>query len=552
MSQRADLIITNAAVYTCDPSREWVEAFAVAGGEVIAVGSSAEVAALSTADTEVLDAGGRMVMPGLCDVHTHIGPGGTQAAWELAFPPTDTVEEILAKVGERAATLAPDEWLVGGIVGSTVLDTVAKGGYLRALDEAGAGRPVILRDDSLHNRWVNSRAFELMGVGEHTPDPEGGTYVRDVDGKLTGVLHEMASKVVEDTAIASIPDLAGRHEVSFKTALRILNSFGVTAAQDAGTLEYGLRALADLDDRGELSAWVVASLPARPFFEEGVVGEDLYAVADTYRRTHVRPDFVKMFLDGVPMTRTTAMLTPYLCHGDHEDPAYKGESYWTHDDLVRALERCCELGLGAKLHATGDASVRLALDAVETVRAARGDGPVFQIAHVEYVDPADLPRFARLGVIPDASPYIWYPNVFQESIANQIPPEPFSRSWPCKDFVDSGALLSAGSDWPVVPVPNPWIGLETLVTRANPDRAVPGELNPGQRLALPDAIAAFTRNSAKAMGLGEVIGTIRPGFSADFVVLNHNLFDIAPDRIHTTQVERTFFQGKAVYERSAG
>lgn len=549
MSQRVDLIVTNAAVYTCNPGQEWAEAFAVAGGEVAAVGSAAEIAALATADTEVLDLGGHMVMPGLCDVHTHLGYGGTQSAWELGLFPTDSLDEILAKVRERAAKLEPGEWVVGGIVGSTVLDAVAKGGFRAALDEAGGDHPVILRDDSMHNRWINSRALTLMGVDENSADPEGGTFVRDADGKLTGVLYEMASKLVEDTMLASVPDLAGRHRISFKTALGMVNSYGITAAQDAGTLEYGLRTLADLDDSGEMSAWVVASLPARPFFEEGAVGEELFAVAGTYRRTHVRPDFVKIFLDGVPMTRTTAMLTPYLCHGANEDPAYTGEPYWTLEDLVSTLERCSELGLGAKLHATGDASVRLALDAIEAARA-HGNAPIFQIAHVEYVDPADLPRFAELGVVADASPYIWYPNVFQDSIANQIPPEPFSRSWPCSDLVSSGALLAAGSDWPVVPAPNPWIGLETLVTRANPDPSTSGELNSGQRLSLPDAIAAFTSNSAKAMGLGDVTGIIDTGYSADFVVLNHNLFEIAPNQIHQTVVERTYFQGGAVYQRS--
>lgn len=551
MAQHPDLIVTNASVYTCDPAHEWAEAFAVADGKVVAVGNAAEIRALASETTEVLDAGGRMVMPGLCDVHTHLGYGGTQVAWELILPPTDTLDEILAKVRQRAETLGPDEWIVGGNIGSTVLDTVSQGGYLAALDEAGGGRPVLLRDDSMHNRWVNHRALQIMGVGEHSPDPEGGTYVRDAVGQLTGVLHEMASKVAEDAALASIANPAERHRVSFTTALRMVNSYGITAAQDAGTLEYALQTLADLDDSGELSAWIVASLPARPFFEEGTVGEELYALAGAYRRPHVRPDFVKLFLDGVPMTRTSAMLEPYVCHGEHEDPDFKGEPYWSRDDLVSTLERCFELGLNAKFHAAGNASVRLALDAVEAVRSTHGDGPIFQIAHVVYVDPADVARFAQLGVVADASPYIWYPSVIQDSLANQIPKETLDRSWPLQELLDKGAVLAAGSDWPVVPVPNPWIGLQTLVTRANPDPTVAGELNASQRLSLDDAISAFTRNPAKAMGLGDVTGAIKPGLSADFVVLNHNLFDVQPDEIHTTEVQLTYFQGRNVFDRVA-
>ena len=548
MSNNVDLIVTNAAVYTCDPAKEWAEAFAVTAGLVTAVGTSAEIEALAAADTKVLDAHGRMVLPGLCDVHSHLMFGGAQAAWELTLLPSDGLDTILAKVRKRAERLAPDEWVVGGIIGSPVLDQIALGGKLPALDEASGGRPVLLRDDSHHNRWVNSRALELMGVDQNTPNPDGGTYVRDSDGKLTGVLYEAACALAEDKAAAAIKDHRGRDRVSLATAVRLVNSYGITAVQDAGTLENALLALSDLDNSSELTAWVVGSLPARPFFGEGTVGEELYAVAEKYRTKHVRPDFVKVFLDGVPMTRTSAMLTPYLCHGEHEDPTDTGELLWTRDDLVATLERCIALGLGAKLHATGDGSVRQALDAIEVIRKIHGDGPIFQIAHVAYVDPADRARFAQLNVVPDLSPYIWYPNIFGESIANQIPETVLSESWPIKDLAQSGALVSGGSDWPVVPVPSPWLGMETLVTRANPDPAVPGDLNVEQAISLAEAIATFTRNPATAMGLGDTTGAITAGRSADFVLLNHNLFEIPTNDIHKTEVIRTYFQGKNVYE----
>ena len=552
MTKEVDLIVTNASVYTCNPSDEWAEAFAVTAGTVTAVGTADEIEALASTGTEILDAKGRMVLPGLCDVHSHLMFGGAQAAWQLTILPSDGIETILAKVQNWADRLAPDEWVIGGIVGSPVLDQIALGGYLAALDEASGGRPVLLRDDSHHNRWVNTRAFELMAVDHQTPNPEGGTYVRDSEGKLTGVLYESACALAEDKASAAIKDHRERDRISAATALRIVNSYGITAVQDAGTLREALQAFSDLDNDAELTAWVVGSLPARPFFGEGTVGEELYEIAEKYRTTHVRPDFIKVFLDGVPMTRTSAMLTPYICHGEHEDPSDTGELLWTRDDLVETLERCIELGLGAKLHATGDGSVRQALDAIEVVRNVHGDSSIFQIAHIAYVDPVDRARFAELKVIPDVSPYIWYPNIFDESIANQIPAKVLRESWPIKDLAQSGALVSGGSDWPVVPVPSPWIGLETLVTRANPDPAVPGELNGEQRLSLPQAIAAFTSNPAVAMGLGETAGAIKAGYSADFVVLNHNLFEIPTNDIHKTEVMLTYFQGKNAYERGQG
>lgn len=547
MSGSPDLIVTNARVYTCDTSLTWAQAFAVSNGQIVAVGTAAEIAGLAAAKTQVIDAAGRMVMPGLADVHAHLMFGGTQMAWELTLQPLDSLDEILAKVNAHAHALTADEWVVGGIVGSPIMDQLATGGYLAALDEAAGPRPVMLRDDSHHNRWVNSRALELMGVDKTTPNPPDGTIVRDRDGNLTGVLYESACTLAERAAAASIDDPDERDRLSMRTAVEFMNSFGVTAIQDAATLEPSLRALSELDDKGELSAWVVASLPARPFMVEGIVGEKLYAAAAAYRRDQVRPDFAKLFLDGVPMTRTSALLEPYICHGEHEDPTDEGPLFWTGDEVVAALERCHELGLGAKLHATGDRSVRQALDAIQVIRERHGTGPIFHIAHVAYVAPVDLSRFAALGVVADASPYIWFPTPFEESISNQVPASIVDRSWPFRQLIDGGTVLAAGSDWPVVPMPNPWIAMEAMITRANPDPETAGLSNPSGAITLSEAIASFTRGSAQAMGMGDTVGAIAPGRSADFIVLGHNLFDIDPTAIHQTQVLQTYFRGRRVH-----
>ncbi|GAA3678046.1 amidohydrolase [Arthrobacter ginkgonis] len=547
----ADLIVTGGRIYTSNPAHEWAEALAVAGGKIVAVGTDAEVRALAAGSTAIVELDGELVLPGFSDGHSHLGLGGGQAAWELPILPTDTKEAIFEKVRAWGADLGPDEWIIGGIVGATVMDEIMNTDDLAALDAAGGGRPVLLCDDSMHNRWVNSRALELMDVGADTPDPDGGTYVRDASGALTGVLQELASAVAEAAADASVADPDSRNRVSLKTALETLNSFGITSVQDAATMEYSWKALSSLEADGEVTAWVVGSMPARNFIEAGTVGEDLFAIGEAHRSTHVRPDFVKFVLDGIPMTRTSAMLQPYICHHGHDDPGFTGSPLWTQDELVEALELCYDRGYGGKLHATGDAAVRLVLDAVEVVRRRHGFGPIFQIAHVEFVDPADIPRFAELQVVPDASPYIWYPSVIQDSIAKQIPEDTVNSSWPTKDMIDAGALLSAGSDWPcALPSPDPWTGLETLVTRRNPDPAVEGTLNASQRLTIAEAIAAFTRNPAAAMGLADVTGMIREGLSADFIVVDQNLFEIDPGTIHKTRVKQTYFEGRKVYDLS--
>lgn len=546
----AELVVTGGRVWTQDPQRPWAEGLAVRDGRLVAVGTAEEVGALVGPDTTVHDLDGAMVLPGLIDGHVHLNLGGGQAAFELPLLPTDGVDELLRKVREWADRLGPEEWVVGGIVGSTVMDVVADVEVLARLDEASSGRPVLLRDDTMHNRWVNTRALELMGVTADSADPDGGHYVRDAQGRLTGVLQELASAEAERAFQASVPDPQARIRTSMETALRILNSFGVTSAQEAATMAAPARALADLAAQGELTARVVLSTPARPFLEDGVVGEELVAEVAPLRSELVRPDFMKIVLDGVPMTRTTALLSPYKCH--HGEEPTTGDLYWTLEDLTAQLQRCCELGLSAKLHATGDASVRLVLDAVQTVRASHGDAARFQIAHAEYIHPDDLPRFAELSVVADLSPYIWYPSVIQESIAAQVPEEIVAASWPVRDFVDSGALVAAGSDWPcAAPTPDPWTGLQTLVTRRNPDPSVPGALNDAQALTLEEAIAAFTTNPAEAMGIGDVTGRLVEGYAADFIVLDRDLFAVDIEEVHRTQVVRTYFGGRVVHERAA-
>lgn len=553
-TDRPSFLLKNGTIYTADPQHPWADAVGVHEGRITAVGTVEEVRASLPDDVEEVDLDGAFAMPGLVDVHAHLGLGGRQLAFELPILPTDTVAEILAKVRDWTASLEPGTWVIGGIVGSTVMDELTHNDLL-ALNDASGGRPVLLRDDSMHNRWVNSAALQILGIDENSADPEGGAYGRDAAGRLTGVLEELACGPAEAAAMDALPDPDAYNATALQTAITTLNSYGVTAVQDAATMAYALHGLRDLDDAGRLTAHVVASMPSRPFIEHGITGAELYDVGETTGSAHVHPTFAKYVLDGVPMTRTSAMRRPYLCQhgasGSDADPEFTGEPLWELDDLVDSLRRLVGRGLHAKLHATGDAAVRRILDAVEQVRASHGDAPLFHIAHVEYIDDADLPRFAELNVVPDASPYLWFPSVIQESIAKQIPAETFQRSWPLKTLIDAGAPVCGGSDWPcAAPTPDPWTGLATLVTRAHPDPAVAGQLNADEALTIDQAIAAFTRHPAAAMGLAEVTGTLRPGLSADLIVLDRNLVTADPAHLHETTVLRTYFEGALVHEHA--
>jgi predicted amidohydrolase YtcJ len=536
-----------------DPARPWARALAVRGGRITAVGDGDEIGDLIGPGTRVVDVGGRMVLPGLADVHAHVGFGGQSAAWELPLSPTLSVEEILGSVRDLARRQGPDEWVVGGPVISPVFYQMGTPEMLAALDEVSSGRPVMLRDDSLHNRWVNSRALRIMGVDRTTPDPAGGSYVRDADGRPTGLLLGQPSTDAELAVRRSVGDVRARDLRSARSAVSILNSVGITAVQDAATMGVWLDVFSTLDRDDKLDAWIVGSMPAREFVESGLVGPELYDAVAGYRTEHVRPDFVKGVLDGVPMTRTAKFLEPYKPDawrpaGGHQCP-FHGDGLFSDEQLKTLLDDALSRGLHVKLHATADGTVRQALDAVQWARDRYDDRAVFHIAHPEFVHPDDIARFRPLGVVADASPVLWFPNPMNEIIAAQVQDHYMDRVWPLRELTEAGALVAAGSDWPVaMTLPNPWLSIETMVTRRSPDPAFPGTLAADQAISLELALEAHTVNAAFAMGLGLETGRLAAGMSADFIVLDRHLFQIAPEQIHETRVEQTWFGGKLVHE----
>ncbi|MGQ4619081.1 amidohydrolase family protein [Nocardia sp. R7R-8] len=548
-NRTAELIITGARLWTQDPDRPWAEAAAVRDGRFLAVGDHADIIALAGDDTEIHDLHGAFAVPGLSDGHIHLGLGGTQTI-ELPLLPSDDLDTIFAKVEAWGRELDDDEWIVGGIVGSTVMDRIITSAEYRArLDEAAGGRPVMLRDDTMHNRWVNSAVFRILGVDDTSPDPEGGQFVRDGDGRLTGVLYEMASTLGEAAFAASLDDPAARKRTALRAAQQTLFALGITSVQEAATMADLWQAMVDLDQAGELHLKIVASTPVRPFLEEGATGDELIEAVSGYESDRVRHTFVKVIMDGVPMTRTASMLTPYICNHSHDDPDFRGEPYWTDEDLEQQVAALYERGLNGKFHATGDAAIRQVLDAAEKARAQRGDGPILQVAHVVYPDPADIPRFAELNVVADVSPHLWYPNVMIESMRAQVPAPIIEASSPLRTLLETGALVAAGSDWPCAsPSPNPWPGLEAMVTRRNPDPAIEGVLGESEAVSVEQALTAFTTAPAQAMGLGDVTGRIKAGFSADIAVLDRDLFATPPNRLHETAVLRTYAFGRVVYD----
>ena len=538
---RPELIFHNGKVFTADAAAGRAEAMAGAGGTIVAVGSDLDVKGLAGPGTRMVDLGGGMLLPGIVDVHNHHLRGGQADLYELKLLPTMSFDAVLETVRARCATTKPGEWVFGGIWGSQLVEMIGRASSLAALDAVSGAHPVMLRDDSQHNRWVNSRALELIGIDDGTRDPQDGQILRDAEtGAATGLLLERASGSAEQAVERSIPDLAERNKASCRRAVEILNGFGITAFQDATTTLPFLEALAALDRANELNGWCVASLPG----QRTLSGADLVG--------HVRPDFIKLFMDGVPTTRTAAMLTPYRATR-LQGCCFCGDPLISIPDLVRWIAKAEKHRMRVKVHCTGDAAVRDPLDAIDVVRSFNGATDlVHQIAHASYIAPDDIKRFAELGVAADLSPIIWYPTIFLEAHKAAMGEERAQRFWPNKDLKEAGALMAGGSDWPVIPIPDPWQGIEGMVTRQNPTGDFPGKsLWAEQALDLATVIDIYTIDAARAAGLGQSIGSIEVGKSADLIVLDQMIFDIPSDQLADTRVEMTFFEGRKVYERGA-
>ncbi|MBR1221689.1 amidohydrolase [Bradyrhizobium sp. U87765 SZCCT0131] len=546
----ADLVLTNGRIYTMDRARNWASAVAIRGGRIVAVGGDAEIKPLIGPRTEVRDLAGRMVMPGIVDVHNHIISGGRADLYETRLPPGIGVAEIAGRVAASARNAPPRGWIVGGRWETGQLGLLNTAEALAALDAASGDHPVLLRDDSGHNRWLNSAGLRLAGITAETVPPDNGEIGRDaMTGALTGVLIETASALGEAALVEAGHYTAQMDRDAVRRAVAILNGFGVTSFLDAATMQPTLAALKGLDDRGELSAWAVASLPVSyPAAMIGPVGDALFAMREDYRSTHVRPDCAKIFLDGVPGAKTAAFHEAYVTDALH-GCCFRGMTMFTVPDLVRWIGKCEKQNIAVKIHCAGDAAVTQALDAIEVVRSFNGPTSLMHhVAHASYILPADIPRFAALGVAADLSPIIWYPTLFLEGHKAAMGEERATRFWPNRSLHETGALMAGGSDWPVVSNPDPWTGIEGMVTRRNPSGAFPGvALWPEQALDLATVLEIYTINGARVLGLEQVTGSIEIGKSADMIILDRNVFEMPADEIADVKVLATLFEGRAVH-----
>ncbi|MCS3492682.1 putative amidohydrolase YtcJ [Arthrobacter sp. JUb119] len=547
MNTAPSLLLVNGTIHTLDPHERIVNAMAVRAGKIVALGEDA--LALRGPEMEIIDLDGATIMPGLMDVHNHHMLAGQMDLFELNVPPTLNLDEFLEAVVVWSDKLAADQWVIGGSWGSGLLSEINTPQALARLDQATGGRPALLKDDAKHNRWVNSRALELAGITGATPHPEGGEIMRDAEGRATGVLLEAGGVIVEQVRESMSPTPTWQLAEAASRGMEILHSYGITGFQDAAASLQLMQALKELDESGNLHAWVVSSMQANDFiFGTHPLGEGIIAEREQTRSTHHRPDFIKIFLDGVPPAGTGAFIEPYL-EGAGFPECHCGNTTMPPEELAGWLMSTARRGISAKIHCTGDASVRLVLDTVQKVREAGLGEPKYHIAHGQFIHPDDLPRFAELGVTADISPSLWFPGVITEAMKLVLPADRASKMHPNKTLLATGALVAGGSDWPVSVSPNAWEGIYGLVTRKDPTGAFPGTLWEEEAVTLADALRIYTINCAKAMGLDDLTGSLEIGKSADFIMLSADPFEVQLEELPQITAQQTWFSGQKVYDR---
>lgn len=540
--EMADTILKNGRIYTQSEESSWVEALAIKNGKILATGTSETIAAYEKESTEVINLEGKMAMPGIIDAHSHPVWGGLKDLYRCNFPFSANPEKVAKKIKSCVESQKDITWIQGGNWSSDFFDKYDIESPIEWLDAITSDKAVVLKDDTNHHAWLNSKALDLLGIDESSQPYEGATYVKDPEtGKLNGLLMEAGSHLRN-----LMPDWTEeQYNEAVRYAVKRANSFGITGLKDADAYESVARAYHQVASQENLTANVAVALRIPGEHSKNTFNMNEFShMRDSYNAEHVDTNFVKIYLDGVPTSsRSAAMLDPYPGHEPH-----KGELLVDPEVLTKTITELDRRGFTVKVHTTGDRAVRITLDAIQQAREKNGNsGLSHELAHAALISESDMPRIESLGVAADLAPYIWFPSPLHDNIHATLG-ERAERAWPAKSLVESGVLVVAGSDWPAsVEDIDPWIGIETLITRAHPEGKTQGTLWKDQAITLKQALEIFTINGAKALKIDHETGSIEPGKSADIIVLNHDLFEIAPEEISQTRVLMTLFEGRKVY-----
>jgi len=546
----ADVIITNARIYTVNVKQPWAEAIAIEGEKIVTVGSQKDVELLRGPTTKVINAKGHLLLPGFTDCHIHF-LDGSFSLLRVNVAEAKTLPQIQKMVKEFAAAHPDAPWILGRGWSYPIF---APSGLpdKKYLDEIIPDRPVYLEGFDGHTWWANSKALQAAGITRKTPDPANGRFVRDpVTGEPTGAIQEEAADAVMHRAIP-VPTREERLE-AFRAGLREANRVGLVRIHSAGGVSISssdlqnVELLEELGTQGELTVRMYLAYRLDP---PSVTQKQLDEIDAARRRYHddwIAAGAVKFFMDGVIEGHTAAMLAPYS-----DDPKQIGSLFWDPAQYQQAVTELDKRGIQIFTHAIGDKAVRTVLDSYERAAKVNHTSDArHRIEHIETITPQDIPRFGKLGVIASMQPLHAYPDDDTLKIwARNAGPERASRGWAWHSIEQNGGVLAFGSDWPVVTL-NPWSGVQNAVTRQTTDGNPPDGWLPQERISLAEAIRAYTLDAAFAGHREKTEGSLEPGKLADLIVLSQDLFKIEPSEIVKMEVMLTMVGGKVVYESPA-
>jgi len=529
----ATLVVTNAAVYTVDKQHPVAEAVAVIGDRIVAVGSRAQIDLWRGPQTKVIDAGGKLVLPGFNDAHVHFIQGGAQLD-QVQLTDAASPQEFAKRIAAQAKRTPKGEWILGGRWDETKWpkpDLPTK----ELVDAVTGATPIFVERYDGHEALANSAAMKLAGIDAKTADIPGGVIVRDASGNPTGIFKDAAQELIYKV----IPPMS--HEQRIRAARRALEhaaSLGVTSVQHMNPEFADVAVYSELAERGELTTRIYAAPMETDWRDQAKVG-----IRHAWGSNYLRLGAVKGYADGSLGSRTAYMFEPF---GD--DPGNTGllsDEMHPPSAMRERLMGADAAGLQVRVHAIGDRAISMMLDIFGDIEKEHGyHDQRFAIEHAQHMAQKDFERFAKLHVIASMQPYHaiddgrWAEKRLGHDRAR------YSYAW--RSFLDHGVTLAFGTDWPVAPL-NPMLGLYAAVTRATLDGKNPDGWIPEEKITLPEAVEAYTMGAAFAEFQEREKGSITPGKLADIVIVRDNILNLKPEAIRHAKVQTTIVGGQVVY-----
>lgn len=535
--ERADLVLRGGKIVTMNPKQPQAEAIAIVGRRIARVGSDREIEEMIGPHTRVIELRGRLVVPGFIESHGHLlGLGQSRLILDLRG--TRSAEEVAERVARKAREAKPGEWILGR--GWDQNEWPRKDFPTHeVLDRVAPQHPVYLTRVDGHAAWVNRRALELAGITRETADPPGGRLIRDAEGRPTGVLIDRAMNLV---ARLIPPRSREENKRALLLAIEECLRSGITSFHDAGASREAIELYKELLREGALRLRLYVMISGR---DEALLREYLERGPEIgLGEHHLTIRAIKLVADGALGSRGAALLEPYA-----DEPTQSGLLILSEEEIYQIARRALAAGFQVNTHAIGDRANRIVLNAYE--RAFREfpnvRDPRFRIEHAQILDEADIPRFARLGVIASmqaihaTSDMPWVPARLGEARARE-------GAYVWRKLLQSGARIANGSDAPVEPL-NPLLGFYAAITRQDERGNPPGGWFPDQRMTREEALRSFTLDAAYAAFEEHLKGSLEPGKLADLVVLSKDIMTIPPAEILRTEVDLTLVDGRIVYER---